>query len=61
MEGWEVDYADADQKKSLPSVPESKHRFVELNKPEDIAINDKTGKIFVTDTKNSRMQVFQLK
>jgi secreted PhoX family phosphatase len=42
-------------------VPESKHRFVELNKPEDIAINDKTGKIFVTDTKNSRMQVFQLK
>lgn len=40
----------------------SKGTFLgELNKPEDIAINDNTGEIFVTDTKNSRIQVFQLK
>jgi hypothetical protein len=37
---------------------------LELNKLEDIediAMNDKTGEVFVTDTKNSRVQVFQLK
>jgi len=33
----------------------------ELSKPEDIGINDKTGEVFVTDTKNSRIQVFDLK
>jgi secreted PhoX family phosphatase len=33
----------------------------ELNKPEDIAINNKTGEVFITDTQNSRVQVFQIK
>jgi len=32
----------------------------ELNKPEDIAINNKTGEVFITDTQNSRVQVFHI-
>jgi DNA-binding beta-propeller fold protein YncE len=33
----------------------------EMNKPEDIAINPTNKKIYVTDTKNSRIIEFDLK
>lgn len=32
----------------------------ELKKPEDIAINNNTSEVFVTDTQNSRIQVFHV-
>ena len=30
----------------------------QFRKPEDIAVNSKTGNVYVTDTGNSRVQVF---
>jgi len=30
----------------------------QFKKPEDIAVNSKTGNVYVTDTGNSRIQVF---
>ena len=32
----------------------------QLNQPEDIAVNDK-GLIYVTDTRNSRIQILEIK
>jgi DNA-binding beta-propeller fold protein YncE len=32
----------------------------EFSKPEDIAINPKTGRVYVTDTGNSRVEIFAI-
>ena len=32
----------------------------QFKKPEDIAVNSKTGNVYVTDTGNSRIQVFSI-